>query len=235
MLGIKFTLNKTISKFIRASEKLNLDYFTSFAKFGNVLLGHYQTNWKQVLHKLFPEPVDPEVAKPAQDPTLAENFLCAIDLFLICTLNKIKPRGHQYNYLAPGGDHGIHKELLTSPFDHLHRFKEMLRITKLLPEGDLPTPNAALQVQWFYMSFHCSNHVEYVRSGRKLSNEILQTLAKYFESIFVAWISDGSIQRKYDKQLCLAAKHKLCYELDERYREKCKRLLESQERHSSHS
>jgi hypothetical protein len=69
----------------------------------------------------------------------------------------------------------------------------MLRITKLLPEGDIPTPNAALQVQWFYMSFHGSDCVEYVRIGHNLSGKTLQTLAKYFESIFLARISDGLI------------------------------------------
>ncbi len=194
LLGIKFTLNKTISKFIRMSEKLNLDYVTSFAKFGNVLLGRLQ-----VLHEHFPEPVDPEVANPVQDCGLAENFLPAIDLFLVCTLNKKKPRDCQYNYLVPSGDHGVHKELLTGPLDHLHCFKEMLCITKLLPKGDLPPPNTALQVEWFYMSFHCLDLAGYLRSGCKPSDETLQNLAKYFESIFLIWISDGSIQRKYDK------------------------------------
>jgi hypothetical protein len=90
LLRIKFTLNKTISEFTSASEKLNFDYVTSFAKFGNVFLGRYQTSWKQVLQEHFPEPVDPEVAKPAQVHALAEIFLCAIDLFLICTLYKKK-------------------------------------------------------------------------------------------------------------------------------------------------
>ncbi len=178
LLGIKFTLDKTISEFICTSEKLNSDYVTSSAKFGNVLLGHYQTNWKQVLHEHLPEPVDPEVAEPAQDCTLAENLSRAIDLCLIRTLNKKITRDCQYNYLAPGGDHGGHKELLTSPLDHLHCFEEMLCITKLLHEGDLPPPNTALQVEWFYLSFHCSDYTEYVRSGCKLSNEMLQTLAK---------------------------------------------------------
>jgi hypothetical protein len=115
------------------------------------------------------------------------------------------------------------------PFDHLHHFKEMLCITKLLPKGDIPTPNAALQVQWFYMSFRCSDR----GSGHKLSNETLQTLAKYFESICLARISDGSIQRKYDEQLCSAAKRKLHHELEECYREKLKRFSESREGHSS--
>jgi hypothetical protein len=90
-LGIKFTLNKTISEFICASEKLNMDYVTSFDEFGNVLLGHYQTNWKQVLHEHFPEPVNPEVVEPVQDRALAENFSCVINLFLIRTLNNKNP------------------------------------------------------------------------------------------------------------------------------------------------
>ncbi len=88
LLGVEFTLDKTISEFICVSEKLNLDYVTSFAEFGNVLLGCYQADWKQVLHEHFPVPVDTEVVRPAQDCALAENFLHAIDLFLTCTLNK---------------------------------------------------------------------------------------------------------------------------------------------------
>jgi hypothetical protein len=232
LLGVEFTLDKTISEFIHALEKLNLDYVTSFVEFGNVLLGCYQADWKQVLHERFPEPVNTEVVRPAQDCALAENFSRAIDLFLTCTLNK-KNRDRQYIYLAPGRDHGIHKDLLTSPLDHLHHFEEMLCITKLLPEGDIPEPNATLQVQWFYMSFHCSNHVEYIRSGRKLSNETIQTLAKYFESIFLGRLSNGSIQRKHDEQLCAAAKRELRHELEERYRIKLKRLSESQEHYAS--
>jgi hypothetical protein len=46
--------------------------------------------------------------------------------------------------------------------DHLHQFQEMLRISELLPAGDIPTPNAALQVEWFYMSFHHSDRSVYV-------------------------------------------------------------------------
>jgi hypothetical protein len=80
-----------------------------------------------------------------------------------------------------------------SSLDHLHHFKEMLRITNLLPKGDRHPPNAVLQVEWFYMSFHHSDCAEYVCSRRKLSNEMLQTLAKYFESIFLARLSNGLI------------------------------------------
>ncbi len=100
----------------------------------------------------------------------------------------------------------------------------MLCIIKLLPKGDIPKPNDTLQVQWFYMLFHCSDHAEYVRSGRKLNNKTLQTLVEYFESIFLAQFGNGLIQRKHDDQLHAAAKRKLCRELEERYRHKLKKL-----------
>jgi hypothetical protein len=83
------------------------------------------------------------------------------------------------------------------------------------------------------MSFHCTDRAEYVRSGCKLSNKTLQTLAEYFESIFLACLSNGMLQKKRHNQVCFAAKSELCHELKERYREKLKKLLESRERHYS--
>ena len=83
--------------------------------------------------------------------------------------------------------------------DHLHRFQEMLRISELLPAGDIPPPNAALQVEWFYMSFHKSDRSEYVRSGRKLSDEMLDSLAEYFGAIFNAKLGNGSLA---DPSIC---------------------------------
>ncbi len=174
---------------------------TSFVKFGNILLSCYQTNWKQVLHEHFPKPVDPEVVEPGQDCALAENFSRVIDLFLICTLNKKKTRDCQNDYMAPGGDHGIKKELLMSPFNHLHHLEEMLHIAQLLPTGNHPPLNVAPQVDWFYISFHCLDQAEYVHSKGKLSNKILRTFAEYFESIFLACLSNGLIQEMYDTAL----------------------------------
>ena len=160
-LGIEFTLDKTIDDFIRGAEKVDLDYQGSFLEFENVLQGRYLTDWKQVLHEHFPEPVDSSIEVPAeQDRSSAINFKRAIDLFLIKTLNEKLPRDRQYIYLAPGGDHVFHKELLTTPMDHLHRFQEILRISAKLPAGNIPEPNAALLVQWFYMSFHRNDRAE---------------------------------------------------------------------------
>jgi hypothetical protein len=109
----------------------------------------------------------------------------------------------------------------------------MLRITKLLPKGGIPKPNNTLQVQWFYMSFHRSDRAEYVRSGRKLNDETLQTLAEYFKSIFLAQFGNGLIQRKHDDQLRATTKRELCRELEEHYRHKLKKLAASRDRYSS--
>jgi hypothetical protein len=101
-LGIEFTLDKTIDDIIRGAEKVNLDNQGSFLEFENVLQGHYLTDWKQVLHEHFPEPLDPLNEVPAeQDRSSAINFKRAINLFLIKTLNEKMPWDRQYIYLAP--------------------------------------------------------------------------------------------------------------------------------------
>jgi hypothetical protein len=163
-----------------------LDYVQSFAKFGSVLQGRLLSNWKQVLADHFSEPVDLEVVLLAHDCSTAANFQCAIDLFLQHTLNKKKPCDCQWIYMYPGSNFGSARisDLLILPMDHLHWFKKMMGIMQMLPEEDIQIPNAALQVEWFYMSFHCSNHAEYLRSGRKLCDETLLTLAEYFKSVF---------------------------------------------------
>ena len=183
-LGIEFTVDKTIPDFNKGAKKIHLDWTHSFLEFENCLLGQYKTAWKQILHEFFPEPVDAAVVPEEQDRSREENFRRAVKLFIRKVLHEEKPRDRQYIYLAPGGDYNVQKLLVTRPIDHLHRWEELLRVAELLPAGDIITPSAKLQVEWFYMTFHKSDCVEYVRSGRKLRDENLQTLTEYFESIY---------------------------------------------------
>jgi hypothetical protein len=97
-LGIEFTLNQTITGFIRGAKRVNLDYVQSFAKFGNVLQGCLLSDWKQVLADNFPESVDPETASPAHNCSTADSFQRTIDLFLKHTFNEKKPRDRQWIY-----------------------------------------------------------------------------------------------------------------------------------------
>jgi hypothetical protein len=160
---------------------------------------------------------------PEHDRSLAANFQQAINLFLIKTLNEKKPRDRQYIYLAPGGNHVFHKELMMAPMDHLHCFQELLRITEKLPAGNIPELNAKLQVECLYMSFHKSDRAEFVCSGNKLSKETLQSIAEYFQSIHDVRISDSSLMKKRDGQIRQSTRPKMRGKLEKRYHDKMSR------------
>jgi hypothetical protein len=182
--NLVFTVDKTIPDFNKGAKKIHLDWTHSFLEFENALLGQYKTAWKQILHEFYPESVDAAMVPAKQDHLRKENFRHVIELFVKKVLHEEKPRDCQYIYLAPGGDYNVQKPLVTRPIDHLHQWEELLHVAELLSASDINTPSAKLQVKWFYMTFHKTDPVEYVRSGRKLREENLQTLTKYFESIY---------------------------------------------------
>jgi hypothetical protein len=164
--SIKFTVDKTVPEFNQGAEKCELTWVDSFTEFENVLQGQHRTAWKQPLHEHFPEPVDATRPVPTdQDCNLDKNFCQAILIFLQWTLNEKKPRDRQYIYLQLGGDHIIQKAMMTKPIDHLRRFKEMLCSAEALPARDMPAPNYALKIEWFYMSFYQENCTRYLESG----------------------------------------------------------------------
>jgi hypothetical protein len=65
-LGIKFTINKTISEFEMGVKNIYLNWAHSFMDFKNVLQGQYKTAWKQVLNKNFPGPNNPAMVPAAR-------------------------------------------------------------------------------------------------------------------------------------------------------------------------
>jgi hypothetical protein len=77
-----------------------------------------------------------------------------MELFIIKALHKLKPQDRQYIYMMPGGIYNVQKKIEMSPIDHLYQWEEMMCIAGLLPTGNIETPNAQLQVEWFYMTFH---------------------------------------------------------------------------------
>ena len=185
---------------------------------------------KTYSYEHFPEPVDAAVVLPEHDRSTAANFKQPIDLFVIKTLNKSKPRDRQYIYLVPGGDHVFHKELMLMPLDHLHRFQEMLHISKKLPAGNIPVPNAALQLKWLYMSFHKSDRAEFVCSGNKLNEETLQMLMEYFQGIHDVNVSDGSLLNKRDEQIRQSTRREMRVELEKKFHDKMSRYTHSRDK-----
>ncbi len=96
-----------------------------------------------------------------------------------------------------------------------------MRVMGLLSAGNIEMPNAQLQVEWFYMTFHKSDCTEYLQSGRKLRNKMLQSLAEYIQVIHKTRENDGSLQRHQLKKVQAEARCKMRQELEERYHTRC--------------
>jgi hypothetical protein len=116
-------------------------------------------------------------------------------------LNEKKPRDRQYIYMQPGGDHVFQKLMMLVPVKHLWQFEEMICMAEALPAGDMHPPNKVLQLEWFYVSFHKEDRAKYVKSGRHLSNEMLESVAEYFENIFNLQVADGSLAKKCEHHI----------------------------------
>ncbi len=74
-------------------------------------------------------------------------------------------------------------------------------MAEALPAGDMHPPTKALQLEGFYMSFHREDRAKYVESGQHLSNEMLKSVAEYFENIFNLQVADGSLAKKRERQI----------------------------------
>jgi hypothetical protein len=207
-LGMEFFYEKTLPDFIQAATRLDWDWYETFSQFENVLEGSYKTAWREVLKDHFSDETIVEKDE--------EGFHRAVRLFVCTILDCEMPRDVQYVYLAPGGDHQIRKDLLTAPRDHARRFKEMLRIAELLPPGETPPPSEKLAVQWYYMTYHRADRAEYVKSGKKLSDETIETLSAYFQSLFAQRKIDGTLERHEIERLRNRAKRTLANDLREK-------------------
>jgi hypothetical protein len=98
--------------------------------------------------------------------------------------------------MAPGGDYRLAKDLLTLPCMHLHHFKEVLCIAKLLPAGDIPKPLDELSLQWYYMSYHKNDREKFVLSGKTLDGETIKSVRTFFQALFEQKKLDGTIKRQ---------------------------------------
>jgi hypothetical protein len=92
----------------------------------------------------------------------------------------------------------------------------MLRIAELLPPGEMPSPRKKLAVQWYYMTYHHADCAKYVKSGKKLADETIETLSAYFQSLFAQHKIDGTLKRHEVKRLHNRAKQTLANDICEK-------------------
>ena len=118
--------------------------------------------------------------------------------------------------MQPGGDYRLIKELVTPPRLHAQRFKEMLRIAKILPTGDIPKPSDALALQWYYMPYHKSNREKFVLGGKTLKGATVETVTKFLQAFYEQRKLDGLLDRQEVERL----KRRLLRKASEDFRRK---------------
>ncbi len=96
----------------------------------------------------------------------------------------------------------------------------MLCSAEALLAGDMPAPNDALKIEWFYMSFHQEDRTWYLESGQRLCNKTLATVAKYFNNIFNLQMVDSLLTKKREKQIKFCAKRELRHKMSKHYNNK---------------
>ena len=186
--GMEFLVSKVIADYLAAATRLDWDWPETFDQFPRVLEGAPRTAWDEVMN-LLPDLRGLEEA----------GFKTATDQLIKKLLNNNTPRDQQWIYLAPGGDKSFFQDIATAPADHLRRFNEMVRISKMLPQGNIADPTPALQVQWLYMSYHQKDRAKYVGSGKVLETETLETLTAYFQAIHDQNVAEGLLLPKHQQ------------------------------------
>jgi hypothetical protein len=76
------------------------------------------------------------------------------------------------------------------------------------------------------MSFHKEDRAKYVESGQRLFEEMLESLAEYFENIFNTQVADGSLAKKRKRQIEQCVRREMRHELRKRYDEKVRHMME---------
>jgi hypothetical protein len=221
-LGLEFFYEKTFPDFMHAGTKLDWSWEETFLEFENVLSGSYNTAWREVLadNSTDLDALNKQNNRFNHDKA---GFCRAVELFVCKILDSETPQDVQYVYMAPGGDHKIVKDHLTPPRDHARQFKEMLRITELLPAGETPPPSEKLVLQWYYMTYHCADRAEYVKSRKKLASETIKSLTNYFQAHFSQKKFDGTLERAKIDRLRHRAKKRLASNLREKRKDRARR------------
>jgi hypothetical protein len=86
------------------------------------------------------------------------------------------------------------------------------------------------------MSFHKEDRAKFVESSRRLSNEMLKSVAEYFENIFSLQVADGSLAKNRLHQIKQRVRCEMHHKLHKQFNEKVRRVTEQRhggdDRHS---
>jgi len=61
-------------------------------------------------------------------------------------------------------------------------------------------PNESLTLEWFYMTFHKSERNQFITFGRRLVDEMIESVTEYFESLYNIKMSSGKLKIQLEQQ-----------------------------------
>ncbi len=61
-------------------------------------------------------------------------------------------------------------------------------------------PNESLTLEWFYMTFHKSEHDQFIMSGRRLAEETIESVTEYFKLLYNIKKSSGKLQEQLEQR-----------------------------------
>ncbi len=61
-------------------------------------------------------------------------------------------------------------------------------------------PNESLTLEWFFMTFHKSEHNQFITSGRRLVDETIESVTEYFESLYNIKKSSGKLKIQLEQR-----------------------------------
>ena len=63
-----------------------------------------------------------------------------------------------------------------------------------LPTCSIPDPSEALQLEWYYMSYHRSNRKKLVLSKTNLESKTLESITKFFQNLYEIRKNNGMLE-----------------------------------------
>jgi hypothetical protein len=63
-------------------------------------------------------------------------------------------------------------------------------------------PNESLTLKWFYMTFHKSECDQFIMSGWRLVDELIEFVTEYFESLYNIEKSNGKLKLQLEQRDC---------------------------------
>jgi len=61
-------------------------------------------------------------------------------------------------------------------------------------------PNESLTLEWFYMTFHKSECDQFITSGGRLVDEMIESVTEYFESLYNIKKSSGTLKLQLEQR-----------------------------------